>query len=95
MSPADTEQLIKHLKAALSILEGVPPEKPSRNPEWFRDTGHLSDKGIEHLQSLFAQGKSTYSAAKAMKLSYRAVSLRHEDWRKKTRETNWMRQDNK
>jgi hypothetical protein len=93
MSPSDLEQAIKYLKAALSILEDASSKNPSRNPEWFRDTGHLSDKGIEHLNSLFAAGKTTYSASKEMRLSYRAVSLRHEEWLKKNKQAHWSRQD--
>jgi molybdenum-dependent DNA-binding transcriptional regulator ModE len=58
-------------------------QSTDEHPEWFRETGHLSDKGIEHLLSLFEQGKSTYAAAKEMGISYRATSLRHAQWSKR------------
>lgn len=79
----DIERVIDHLQAALSILQRDDPSSSTRSPEWFRDTGHLSDKGIEHLHSLFEKGTSIYRAAKAMDISYRAASLRHADWKKK------------
>jgi hypothetical protein len=69
---------IEYLQKAIELLEGE-----EENPEWFRETGHLSDKGIAHLHALFARGKSTYAAAKEMGISYRATSLRHVHWRKK------------
>jgi hypothetical protein len=95
MVQADMEKAIFHLRAALAALEGA-PKKRSRNPEWFRETGHLTDRGIEYLHSQFAKGRSSYAIAKEMMLSYRAVSLRHDDWRKKNpTPAPWMRQDGK
>jgi FixJ family two-component response regulator len=87
------EKIIQHLNAALALLK-TKEEKPSRNQEWFRETGRLTDKGIEHLNSLFAKGKTSYSIAKAMHMSYRAVSVRHDEWRKKNpNAASWIRQD--
>jgi len=92
MHPRD-EKIMQHLNAALALLKSK-EETPSRNSEWFRDTGRLTDKGIEHLQSLFARGRTSYSIAKEMRMSYRAVSLRHDAWRKKNpNAASWMRQD--
>ncbi len=82
MAVTNVEKALEHLQMAIALLRGADDEPP-RNSEWFRETGHLSDKGIEHLNSLFAQGKSTYAAAKEMGISYRATSLRHEQWRKR------------
>ena len=84
LTVSDLEKAIGHMQAALAILNGDNEESP-RNPEHFRDTGHLSDKGIAHLHGLFASGLTTYAAAKAMGISYRATSLRHEDWRRKNK----------
>ena len=81
MTPSEIEKVAEHLQAALAILQGEQEE--ARNPEWYRDTGHLSDRGIEHLYSLFDEGKSIYAAAKAMGMSYRATSLRHDSWKKR------------
>lgn len=85
MKPHEIEQLTTHLRKALAILEGE--NEPTRNPIWFRDTGHLSDKGIEHLHSLFRDGKTTYAVAKEMGMSYRATSLRRDDWEKKKKKS--------
>jgi hypothetical protein len=82
MANTNVEKALKHLQAAMALL-GSKDETAPRNPEWFRETGHLSDKGIERLNSLFAQGKTVYAAKKEMGISYRATSLRHEQWRKR------------
>ncbi|MCP1535701.1 hypothetical protein [Methylorubrum extorquens] len=85
MAPPNVEKAIEHLNLALALLQGD-EEEPERNPEWFRDTGRLSDKGIDYINSLFEQGKTPYAAAKEMDISYRAASLRHTTWQKKNAE---------
>jgi hypothetical protein len=55
---------IEYLQKAIELLQGE-----EENPEWFRETGHLSDAGIKQLHALFAKGKSTYAAAKQMGIS--------------------------
>lgn len=87
MTSEDVAKVVQHLEAAIAILKGDPSDSGGRNPEWFRDTGHLSDKGIEYLNSLFEDGRSVYQAAKELQISYRAASLRFADWSKK-RENN-------
>ena len=82
MISPNIEKAVKHLQNAIALLKGT-KVKPKRNPEWFRETGHLSDKGIEQLHSLFQRDVTSYRAAKAMGMSYRATRMRHEDWRKK------------
>jgi hypothetical protein len=82
MALNNVEKALEHLQTAIALLQGA-AETPPRNPDWFRETGHLSDKGIDHLNSLFAQGKTTYAASKEMGISYRATSLRHEQWRQR------------
>lgn len=95
MNQSDIEKAIAHLNAALALL-GQQEKKRGRNPEWFRPTGHLSDKGVAQVNSLFEKGKSSYAVAKELKMSYRAVYLRHEEWRKKNpAAAAWMRQDGK
>ena len=81
MRSANTDKAVKHLEAAIKLLRG--DKSDAKNPEWFRDTGHLSDNGIEHLHSLFHNGTSIYAAAKAMGMSYRATAMRHDIWKKK------------
>jgi len=68
--------VLKHLEAAIALLQEHHP-KPSRT-KWFGPDGRLTDRGIEHLHSLFAAGTSTYRAAKEMGLSYRAAALRRK-----------------
>jgi hypothetical protein len=94
MDPSDIAKAIDHLNAALALLKKGKDKPKGRNPDWFRDTGHLTDKGIEYLNSLFEKGKTSYSIAKEMHLSYRAVALRHDEWRKKNpTAAAWIRQD--
>lgn len=93
MDRTKIDAAIRHLEAAIELLSDQ-PKKHARNPDWFRETGHLSDKGIEQLNALFAKGKTSYAIAKEMKMSYRAVSQRHDAWRKKNPSpAAWMRQD--
>jgi hypothetical protein len=94
MDRSRIEGAIRHLQAALALLDESQPRRTGRNSEWFRETGHLTDKGVEHLNSLFVKGKTSYAIAKEMKMSYRAVSQRHDAWRKKNpNPAAWMRQD--
>jgi hypothetical protein len=83
MTPSDITKAVQHLEAAIALLKGAGSITETRNPEWFRDTGHLTDKGIEHLHSLFAEGRSVYHAAKELQISHRAASLRFAEWSKK------------
>jgi hypothetical protein len=88
MTSHNVEKALHHLQTAMALLKGhdislKSRDKPTRKHEWFRETGHLSDKGIEHLYSLFDQGKTVYAAKKEMDLSYRATALRHEQWLKR------------
>jgi hypothetical protein len=94
MDNPNVEKALSHLKAAIALLEEGSTPRPGRNAEWFRETGHLSDKGIEYLNAQFAKGRTSYSIAQEMKLSYRAVALRHDQWRKRNPSpAAWMRQD--
>lgn len=60
--------------------EGAPPTK---DPKWFRDTGHLNDAGIEYVEKLFDEGKTPYFVSKALGISYRAASERQKSWHKR------------
>jgi hypothetical protein len=95
VDPNKIDGVIRHLKAALELLERS-RAAGGRNAEWFRESGQLSDKGVEHITSLFLQRKTSYAIAKEMHMSYRAVSQRHDAWRKKNpTAAPWMRQDGK
>lgn len=83
MAQPNVEKALEHLNIALALLQGD-EEEAERNPEWFRETGRLSDKGIDYINSLFDKGKTPYAAAKEMEISYRAASLRHATWQKKS-----------
>jgi hypothetical protein len=73
------------ISEALKLLGSEDAQSTGRNAEWFRDTGHLSDKGIEHIERLFAQGATPYRAANELGISYRAASERQKSWLKKRR----------
>jgi hypothetical protein len=76
MSKSEIERAVRHLRAALALLNQ--PRPNARRDKWFRSTGHLSAAGIQHLNFLFASGKSTYAAAKEMGISYRSAALRRK-----------------
>jgi hypothetical protein len=78
MRNVNVRLVLKHLEAAIALLQELDP-RPSQR-KWFGRDGPLTDGGIEHLHSLFAAGTSTYRAAKEMGLSYRAAALRRKRW---------------
>ena len=55
---------------------------PRRNPDHFRETGHLSDAGIAAIYALFDQGLTIEEAAKAMHISVRGAAHRRSAWQK-------------
>ena len=70
------------LSKAMAILEGQTAEQ-IRNPEWFRDTGRLTDAGIRHAEAMFEAGKTPYAVQKEMGISYRAAAERQKSWKKR------------
>ena len=82
MSEQNIETALRHLKAALALLEKSQSKKEEES-NWFRATGHLTVEGIKHLNSLFASGKSTYAIAKEMGISHRSAALRRKRSRRR------------
>jgi hypothetical protein len=88
MSPRDLQALHRHLSAATAIVEKLLNRSPDalstgmRNPAFFRETGHLSDAGIEAIYKLFDEGCSIEEAAKRMGISFRGAASRRQTWAK-------------
>lgn len=88
MSSHDLRALHRHLSAATAIAEKLLNCSPDalltgmRNPAFFRETGHLSDAGIEAIYKLFGEGCSIDEAAKRMGISFRGAASRRQTWTK-------------
>lgn len=89
MSSEEIQQLYHHITAAAAILEKLRENCPERlplyrrDPAHFRETGHLSDAGIEAIYKLFDQGRSIEQAAKDMGISIRGAASRRQAWAKR------------
>lgn len=90
MSARELQDLHRHLTAAASIVEKLldrSPDAPTaspRDPAHFRDTGHLSDAGIEAIYKLFDEGRSIEQAAQEMGISIRGAASRRQAWSKRS-----------
>ncbi|BCB19207.1 hypothetical protein OCUBac02_21010 [Bosea sp. ANAM02] len=90
MSSRELQELHRHLSAAVAIvqklLDGSPDASLSftRNPHHFRETGHLSDAGIETIYKLFDDGRSIEQAAQEMGISIRGAASRRRAWAKRS-----------
>ena len=88
MSSHDLQALRRHLSAATAIVEKLLNRSPDalstgmRNPAFFRETGHLSDAGIQAIYKLFDEGCSIEEAAKRMGISFRGAASRRQTWAK-------------
>ena len=89
MSQRDLQDLQRHLSAAAVIVARLlersdgSPGPGMRNPAYFRDTGHLSDAGIEALYKLFDHGVSVEQVAREMGISLRGAASRRQAWARK------------
>ena len=86
MVVSNVQRALRHMERATALLSRELDE-PIRKPEWFRDTGRLSDAGIAHMESLFDEGDTAYAVAKKMNMAYRAVALRKERWKKRRKKS--------
>lgn len=79
-------QLIETIQADLDRLRGlVEPQLGEFNPGDPRNKtcdGKLSDKGVECCYHMFDEGKSRYSVAREMKISFAAATHRFSAWLK-------------
>lgn len=77
-------QLIETIQADLDRLRGlVQPQLGEFNPADPRNKtcdGKLSDKGVECCYRMFDEGKSRYSVAREMKISFAAATHRFTAW---------------
>lgn len=59
-----------------------------RNPDWFRSNmKDLSDEGIAEMGRRFANGDTTYSVAKEMRVHYTTAAY----YRRKWADPNWQK----
>jgi hypothetical protein len=91
-------QLIETIQADLDRLRGlVEPQLGEFIPGDPRNKtcdGKLSDKGVECCYRMFDEGKSRYSVAREMKISFAAATHRFSAWMKsggKDRDKTTMR----
>lgn len=79
-------ELITSIQADLDRLRGMlqPPVKEfdPANPRNKTGDGKLSVEGVECCYRLFDEGKTRYTVARAMKISFAAATHRFNAWRK-------------
>lgn len=87
IAPTDPKlvlQLIETIQADLDRLRGlVQPQLGEFVPGDPRNKtcdGKLSDKGVECCYRMFDEGKSRYSVAREMKISFAAATHRFASW---------------
>ena len=76
---ASIEADLKRLKAMVEAQ--VAPFDPA-NPHNKAADGKLTEEGVECCYRLFDEGKSRYSVARQMKISFAAATHRFNTWRK-------------
>src|SRR5687768_3217548 len=88
-TPVDMQpilQLIAGIQADLDrvkgLLEQAAPKFDPANPQNKTTDGKLSEEGVECCYRMFDEGKSRYSVARAMKISFAAATHRFTAWRK-------------
>jgi hypothetical protein len=76
---ASIETDLQRLKAMIGEqAEDFDPANPhNKTPE-----GKLTKEGVECCYRMFDEGKSRYSVARSMKISFAAATHRFETWRK-------------
>ncbi|MCC2687306.1 MAG: hypothetical protein K0S21_109 [Rhizobiaceae bacterium] len=79
-------QLIASIQADLDRVKGLveqaAPKFDPANPQNKTADGKLSGEGVECCYRMFDEGKSRYSVARAMKISFAAATHRFNAWRK-------------
>jgi len=78
--------LIASIEADLHRLKGMVEQQAEKfdpaNPHNKTPDGKLTDEGVECCYRMFDEGKSRYSVAQQMKISFAAASHRFNTWRK-------------
>jgi hypothetical protein len=84
--PQPLLQLLSSIQADLdrlkAMVEQAAPRFDPANPQNKTPDGKLSEEGIECCYRMFDEGKSRYSVARAMKISFAAATHRFNAWRK-------------
>lgn len=79
-------EIIAGLEAELARLRGMIEERVEKfdpaNPHNKAADGKLTEEGVECCYRLFDEGKSRYSVAQQMKISFAAATHRFNAWRK-------------
>ncbi|RUW28665.1 MULTISPECIES: hypothetical protein [unclassified Mesorhizobium] len=78
--------LIAGIEADLQRLKGLVEEQIEKfdpaNPHNKTLDGKLTEEGVECCYRMFDEGKSRYSVAQQMKISFAAATHRFNSWRK-------------
>lgn len=86
IDPKPVLELIASIEADLLRLKGMlePPaeEFDPANPHNKTCDGKLTEQGVECCYRMFDEGKSRYSVARSMKISFAAATHRFNAWRK-------------
>jgi len=84
--PKPLLDVIATLEADLARLKGMlqtaPEATDPANPHNKTCDGKLTAEGVECCYRMFDEGKSRYSVAQAMKISFAAATHRFNAWRK-------------
>lgn len=78
--------LIASIEADLQRLKGLVEQQVEKfdpaNPHNKAPDGKLTEEGVECCYRMFDEGKSRYSVAQQMKISFAAATHRFNTWRK-------------
>lgn len=84
--PKPVLELIASIEADIArlkeMLEPQPAPFDPANPHNKTCDGKLTEQGVECCYRMFDEGKSRYSVAQAMKISFAAATHRFNAWRK-------------
>lgn len=84
--PKPVLDLIASIEADLQRLKGLVEQRVEKfdpaNPNNKAQDGKLTEEGVECCYRMFDEGKSRYSVAQQMKISFAAASHRFNNWRK-------------
>jgi hypothetical protein len=80
------QEVITRIESDLERLKGLldapcPPFDPA-NPRNKNCDGKLTPEGVETCYRLFDEGRSRYSVARSMKISFAAATHRFQAWMK-------------
>lgn len=84
--PKPVLELIVSIEADLQRLKGMVEQELEKfdpaNPHNKTSDGKLSSEGVECCYRLFDEGKTRYTVARQMKISFAAATHRFNAWRK-------------